>query len=90
MDIVHGRLMAFVREWPALVVRDLTPGRERLQRTRLLHIDRASDMCFCDDLAKCKQCPTYQELLEQEAEREGGDVNKDKASDDDAGSPAGD
>ena len=67
-DIIHGRLTAFVREFPALVIRDLTPGRERLQRTRMVGLDLANNMCWCDDLEKCKQCPTYTDLQEMETE----------------------
>lgn len=73
IDIIHGRLMAFLREFPALVVRDLEPGMERLQRTRFVSLDPTPSMCMCDDFEKCKQCPTYQDLVK---EAKGGEENE--------------
>ena len=73
-DIIHGRFMGFIREFPALVIRDLTPGRERLQRTRMVGLEMANNICWCDSLEKCQQCPTYKELQEMESDEPDGEL----------------
>jgi len=73
IDAIHGRLMAVLREWPAIVVRDLTPGVERLQRKRLVSTDSIRDVCLSPGGEQCVKCPTYKELL-AETEKEASGV----------------
>jgi len=74
IDIIHGRLMAFIKEWPAIMVRDLTPGQEKLQRKRLINLDSIRDMCMVDKKEKCLNCDTWKEL--QMPLEEGGEEEK--------------
>jgi hypothetical protein len=61
-DIIHGKILAFIREWPAIVVRDITPGVEIMQRKRLIPVDAIRDTCFCPKKEKCQQCETFATL----------------------------
>ena len=61
-DTVHGKLVAFIREFPGLMIRDLTPGKERLQRKRLIMLEAIRDVCFVPTKEKCKECPVFIDL----------------------------
>jgi len=69
IDAIHGRLMAVIREWPALVVRDLTPGVERLQRKRIISTASVRDLCLSPGGEQCVKCPTYKELQDESGEK---------------------
>ena len=74
VEAVHGKIMAVLQEWPALVVRDLTPTKERLQRKRLITLDVIRDICFAPSAEKCRtQCEVFRELL---AEAKGDEPTK--------------
>jgi hypothetical protein len=75
-DTCHGKLLALVKEWPALVVRDLSPGGERLQRKRIIPLDAIRDVCLSPGLEKCRACETMKEMLkESEKESDGGSAD---------------
>jgi hypothetical protein len=69
IDAIHGRLMALIREWSALVVRDLTPGVERLQRKRIVPVASVRDLCLSPGGEQCVKCPTYKELQDDSGEK---------------------
>lgn len=70
IDAIHGRLMAVLQEWPAIIVRDLTPGVERLQRKRLVSTDSIRDVCLSPGGEQCMKCPTYEDLLADTKKKE--------------------
>lgn len=71
-DTCHGKLLAFIKDWPALMVRDLTPGQERLQRKRLIPLETVRDMCFSPGAEKCKLCTVMKDLQTKDEEDDGG------------------
>jgi len=81
-DVIHGRFLAIVKEWPAIMVRDLTPGVELLQRKRLISVEVIRDVCFSPKQEKCRNCPNYKDLLEanKEEEDEGEEESGDGSS----------
>lgn len=74
-DTCHGKLVSFIKDWPALMVRDLTPGKERLQRKRLIPLEVIQDVCFSPGLEKCKGCEEMERL--KSAPEEKGDGTAD-------------
>jgi len=64
-EILHGRFIAFVQQWPAVLVRDVTPGKELLCRKRIVPLEVIRDMCISQSNKKCKQCDVYKDLVEQ-------------------------
>lgn len=74
-DTCHGKLLAFIKDWPALMVRDLTPKRERLQRKRMIPLEVVRDMCFSPGAEKCKLCDVMRDLV-----AEGEKAEKENAS----------
>lgn len=76
-DTCHGKLLSLIKDWPAILVRDLTPGSERLQRKRLIPLEIIQDMCFSPGVEKCKGCPDMKALIEQGGAEEKPDVAED-------------
>jgi len=76
-DTCHGKLLAFIKDWPALMIRDLSPGKERLQRKRLVPLEVIQDMCFSPGVEKCKLCEVMKDLKSHKDDKETGDAGAD-------------
>ncbi len=61
-EILHGRLEGLLLEVNTLVLRDLRPGRERLQARLQVPYDNVLYACHSGSLQKCKACLQYQEM----------------------------
>jgi len=60
--VLHGRLEGLLQEIEALVLRDLRPGRERLQCRLQVPYDSVHYACHSGSLEKCRQCERYKSL----------------------------
>jgi hypothetical protein len=61
--VLHGRLEALLEEIEAVVLRDLRPGREKLQCRLQVPYRVVAHICHSGSLEKCRECPEYR-LLE--------------------------
>ena len=61
-EVLHGRIEGLMQEIDTLVLRDLRPGRERLQCRLQVHYDTVKFACHSGSLAKCNQCPIHPRL----------------------------
>jgi hypothetical protein len=70
--VLHGRLEGLLQEIEALVLRDLRPGRERLQCRLQVPYDNVHYACHSGSLEKCKQCAEYERLTPKKRRGAGG------------------
>jgi hypothetical protein len=62
-EVLHGRLEGIMQEIDSLVVRDLRPGREKLQCRLLVAYDGLAYVCTSPSHAKCQACDEYKAML---------------------------
>ena len=60
--LLHGRMEALLEEIEALVLRDLRPGREKLQCRLQVPYQSVFFACHSCSLEKCKGCSEYRKL----------------------------
>ena len=64
--VLHGRLEALLEEIEALVLRDLRPGRERLQCRLQVPYRAVFYACHSGSQQKCRECREYRAMEAQE------------------------
>jgi len=74
-EVVHGRIEGMLAELDALVVRDLTPGKQALQCKRLIPYGNISNLCTSPAEEKCRQCFVWRDLNEAYKEAQEGKKN---------------
>jgi len=60
--VLHGRLEGLLEEIEALVLRDLRPGRERLQCRLQVPYGAVFYACHSGSREKCRECPQYRAM----------------------------
>ena len=70
-ELLHGRLEGMLEETDALLLRDLTPGKQALQCKMMVPYENVQHMCFSPSDGNCRQCLHWKELSEQHAEGKG-------------------
>lgn len=61
-EVLHGRIIGFMKEFEALVIRDIRVGREHLQTKSLIPSENVEHVCVSMSLEKCRQCNEFREM----------------------------
>jgi len=63
-EILHGRLEGVLAETDALILRDLTPGKQALRCKIMVPYEKVQHMCFSESDTNCKRCAAWKEIEE--------------------------
>ena len=66
---LHGRVEGLLQEVEAVMLRDLRPGREKLQCRLQIPYDNIFYACHSGSLEKCRECDTYGSMLKKKGRK---------------------